>query len=68
MPQFLVIGAVLGAALTALWWIGRIMAGHQRTKSTAVLQRENADLRKVISDMSMEKHHSHEQTRGRDRR
>jgi len=65
MPQFLVIGILLAAALLVPWTIKRHGANRRRKKHTADLQQENADLRKAVSEMAMERHQSRDHVRGR---
>ena len=68
MAQLVAILGLLAIALLPLWAVIRHFSGRAQRKHSTLLQQENADLRKVISEMAMEKHRSHERTRGQGRR
>jgi hypothetical protein len=67
MPQFLMIAILLVSALLVPWTIKRHGAHRRRKKHTADLQQENADLRKAVSEMAMERHQSRDHVHGRRR-
>ena len=64
MSQFLVIGGIAVAVLL-LWRITKRIERRDREKhrQSAAMERENSELRHVVTEMAMEKHNSQDGVR-----
>ena len=63
MSENIVIGAIFVAAFLVLWWTTNRIGKRDRRKQSSAMEQENAELRHVVTEMSMEKHRSRNESR-----
>ena len=62
----LFVGAIIGGALLALWWVtAHIGRRHRFRTDHFAMNHENEQLRHTITEMAMERHHREHQKPGR---